>query len=157
MYVVFFSCHCNHRDLHVLTHAFPTRRSSDLYLGSCGRSPVVGLDTSVRVVASVAGLLHRVVVVRQPDDANGGTGHEVYSRAAAVLVPLRDEGDCGALCNAGHHTPPGSPILVARRTRALAASVRLVQTRVVRMNPVRTPPPTRSGLVTNGKIGRAHV
>src|SRR3546814_11669590 len=126
-------------------------------LGSGGRSPGVGVDTHGRLVSSRAVLRHRVVVVRQPVDANGGPGQEVYSRAAAVLVPLRDEGDGAALCNAGHHTPPGSPILVARRTRALAASVRLVQTRVVRMNPVRTPPPTRSGLVTNGKIGRAHV
>src|SRR3546814_8156300 len=27
----FFYCDCAHRDLHVLTHSFPTRRSSDLY------------------------------------------------------------------------------------------------------------------------------
>src|SRR3546814_3623284 len=27
---VFFECYGDHRDLHVLTHAFPTRRSSDL-------------------------------------------------------------------------------------------------------------------------------
>src|SRR3546814_14480982 len=26
----FFYCYANHRDLHLLTHAFPTRRSSDL-------------------------------------------------------------------------------------------------------------------------------
>src|SRR3546814_16634147 len=26
----FFECSCDHRDLHVLTHSFPTRRSSDL-------------------------------------------------------------------------------------------------------------------------------
>src|SRR3546814_1846325 len=26
----FFSCYCDHRDLHVLPHSFPTRRSSDL-------------------------------------------------------------------------------------------------------------------------------
>src|SRR3546814_4657980 len=26
----FFECYCDHRDLHVLTHSFPTRRSSDL-------------------------------------------------------------------------------------------------------------------------------
>src|SRR3546814_15890761 len=95
--------------------------------------------------------------MRQTDAVMGGSGLEVYRRAVAGLVPLRDEGDGGALCNAGHHTPPGSPILVARRTRALAASVRLVQTRVVRMNPVRTPPPTRSGLVTNGIVDRKSV
>src|SRR3546814_17677820 len=27
----FFSCYGDHRDLHVLTHSFPTRRSSDLF------------------------------------------------------------------------------------------------------------------------------
>src|SRR3546814_3483770 len=30
MYSVFFYWHGDHRDLHVLTHSFPTRRSSDL-------------------------------------------------------------------------------------------------------------------------------
>src|SRR3546814_12944126 len=30
-YMVFYvECYCYHRDLHVLTHSFPTRRSSDL-------------------------------------------------------------------------------------------------------------------------------
>src|SRR3546814_13707383 len=29
-YYVVFSCYGDHRDLHVLTHSFPTRRSSDL-------------------------------------------------------------------------------------------------------------------------------
>src|SRR3546814_12483717 len=28
--VVFFECYCDRRDRHVLTHSFPTRRSSDL-------------------------------------------------------------------------------------------------------------------------------
>src|SRR3546814_16879282 len=27
---LFFKCHGDHRDLHVLTHSFPTRRSADL-------------------------------------------------------------------------------------------------------------------------------
>src|SRR3546814_11386094 len=27
----FFSGYCDHRDIHVLTHSFPTRRSSDLF------------------------------------------------------------------------------------------------------------------------------
>src|SRR3546814_9276763 len=30
MFIFFLYCDGNHRDLHVLTHAFPTRRSSDL-------------------------------------------------------------------------------------------------------------------------------
>src|SRR3546814_2245885 len=28
--LLFFECYVDHRDLHVLTHSFPTRRSSDL-------------------------------------------------------------------------------------------------------------------------------
>src|SRR3546814_13233510 len=31
-FVCFFLCYGDHRDLHVLTHSFPTRRSSDLHL-----------------------------------------------------------------------------------------------------------------------------
>src|SRR3546814_12699954 len=31
VYVFFFNCSGDHRDLHVLTHSFPTRRSSDLF------------------------------------------------------------------------------------------------------------------------------
>src|SRR3546814_19907868 len=30
LYACFFYCYGDHRDLHVLTHSFPTRRSSDL-------------------------------------------------------------------------------------------------------------------------------
>src|SRR3546814_14454995 len=30
VFVFFFEGYCDHRDLHVLTHSFPTRRSSDL-------------------------------------------------------------------------------------------------------------------------------
>src|SRR3546814_16381680 len=30
---VFCECYGDHRDLHVLTHSFPTRRSSDLLVG----------------------------------------------------------------------------------------------------------------------------
>src|SRR3546814_15939866 len=29
-WLLFFECYGDHRDLHVLTHSFPTRRSSDL-------------------------------------------------------------------------------------------------------------------------------
>src|SRR3546814_4474915 len=32
----FFSRYCDHRDLHVLTHSFPTRRSSDLFAFAVG-------------------------------------------------------------------------------------------------------------------------
>src|SRR3546814_9383561 len=37
----FFECDCDHRDLHVLTHSFPTRRSSDL--ATAVNPPIQGL------------------------------------------------------------------------------------------------------------------
>src|SRR3546814_4869913 len=40
LYLFFvFVLHGDHRDLHVLTHSFPTRRSSDLSFRSLSRSP----------------------------------------------------------------------------------------------------------------------
>src|SRR3546814_12530126 len=49
--VFFFECYGDHRDLHVLTHSFPTRRSSDLP-GSAGaqqpdRRPNLNLGDAV--------------------------------------------------------------------------------------------------------------
>src|SRR3546814_13670433 len=42
--IVLFSLYGDHRDLHVLTHSFPTRRSSDLTLG--GAACTVGAATT---------------------------------------------------------------------------------------------------------------
>src|SRR3546814_8615229 len=40
VFVFFFYCYGDHRDLNVLTHSFPTRRSSDLKFASAsGKSP----------------------------------------------------------------------------------------------------------------------
>src|SRR3546814_12194638 len=38
----FFECYGNHRDLHVLTHSFPTRRSSDLVAIKVAFDPLAG-------------------------------------------------------------------------------------------------------------------
>src|SRR3546814_947362 len=61
--VFFFSCIGAHRDLHVLTHSFPTRRSSDLQGGLAagdghGRAPPV-------VTRGEVPLLVELAVVRQ--------------------------------------------------------------------------------------------
>src|SRR3546814_11551380 len=42
VWIFFFEWSCNHRELHVLTHSFPTRRASALYaLGvGCGHEPL---------------------------------------------------------------------------------------------------------------------
>src|SRR3546814_5657587 len=42
MCVFLFECSGDHRDLHVLTHSFPTRRSSDLGSLVCGLAVVEG-------------------------------------------------------------------------------------------------------------------
>src|SRR3546814_15140292 len=50
--VYVFVLHCDHRDLHVPTHSFPTRRSSDLSCESSrddGRSPRAPARPGVRV------------------------------------------------------------------------------------------------------------
>src|SRR3546814_16697538 len=54
----FFEWYGDHRDLHVLTHSFPTRRSSDLFAGAGATVDVVTGD--------VAG--HQA----QPGNAHGG-------------------------------------------------------------------------------------
>src|SRR3546814_3436306 len=47
----FFELYVDHRALHVLTHSFPTRRSSDLFLGSKNGISLLGgsAGTSVRL------------------------------------------------------------------------------------------------------------
>src|SRR3546814_19537834 len=40
----FFSCSGDHRDRHVLTHSFPTRRSSDLSKGRLGANALLAVS-----------------------------------------------------------------------------------------------------------------
>src|SRR3546814_12084913 len=42
----FFVCYGDHRDLHVLTHSFPTRRSSDL----CDQPKLMGSGMNITVL-----------------------------------------------------------------------------------------------------------
>src|SRR3546814_10920810 len=83
--------YCDHRDLHVLTHSFPTRRSSDL------------LDLDVeRQGANRAG--EAVFVCGEGADV----GHDAFSfrlnkvRAHRVLVVIRPAGD--GLARSKEHT-----------------------------------------------------
>src|SRR3546814_14214972 len=43
----FFQCYRDHRDLHVLTHSFPTRRSSDLKIRRSEPDPHSGIERHV--------------------------------------------------------------------------------------------------------------
>src|SRR3546814_3116867 len=61
-----FYVYGHHRDLHVLTHSFPTRRSSDL-LASLRLLPKLGIDDDHRALA-VAGDRLRSFAARLVDD-----------------------------------------------------------------------------------------
>src|SRR3546814_11979518 len=53
----FFERYVHHRDLHVLTHSFPTRRSSDLHAGAvAGRGLAVAAAQAVAVLVPPAHL-----------------------------------------------------------------------------------------------------
>src|SRR3546814_8301469 len=54
---VFFSCYGDHRDLHVLTHSFPTRRSSDLNVNPIGPRGVY--DEAKRYAEAMTMAYHR--------------------------------------------------------------------------------------------------
>src|SRR3546814_13258646 len=59
----FFYCSGDHRDRHVLTHSFPTRRSSDLLRNAAGRAKVRADRCSVdrqRDIVETADADHRV-------------------------------------------------------------------------------------------------
>src|SRR3546814_1987702 len=48
----FFSCYGDNRDLHVLTHSFPTRRSSDLRIADMsGQAAELGIGTLIYFAA----------------------------------------------------------------------------------------------------------
>src|SRR3546814_906185 len=48
IYIFFFNGYAHHRDLHVLTHSFPTRRSSDLH-----RLETVGEEEKMQISATI--------------------------------------------------------------------------------------------------------
>src|SRR3546814_14932632 len=63
-YRLFFECYGDHRDLHVLTHSFPTRRSSDLQLlvehlhqprvAAAAHDPVVEVEVAAALEVAAA-------------------------------------------------------------------------------------------------------
>src|SRR3546814_5736125 len=73
--LVFFERYGDHRDLHVLTHSFPTRRSSDLLVIGADHAACVGFaglrreGDVVDIVAAIAGQFHAADGFRV-----GGTG-----------------------------------------------------------------------------------
>src|SRR3546814_13474112 len=79
---VFFELYGDHRDLHVLTHSFPTRRSSDLY--------ALGRKLKIEKVDTQGWLLRR----HNGGYAGQGRGHQ----------PARRRGRGGGLLRSEEHT-----------------------------------------------------
>src|SRR3546814_1184649 len=77
--IYFFSCYVCHRDLHVLSHAFPTRRSSDLL--DCAVAAEDALDS--RATADLAaGLAER------PRHRLGAAAHAATREAPGANVAV---------------------------------------------------------------------
>src|SRR3546814_14356590 len=100
----FFYCYGDHRDLHVLAHSFPTRRSSDLARGLDGaelRHVVVELQH--RLVAALLSGAHRPLAPgeRAVEPARLTDGARVAPVRARVAVGprhgVRVQGDAGVL------------------------------------------------------------
>src|SRR3546814_2742927 len=96
--VFFFECTGDHRDLHVLTHSFPTRRSSDLLeaLARAGDGPgfVQALDARLFLAAARGGqrdgdVLVDVRQVADPDAADL-LAAELHVRAVVERHALAD-------------------------------------------------------------------
>src|SRR3546814_14500360 len=68
MFLFFFYWYGDHRDLHVLTHSFPTRRSSDLGVLDVAERAPVGEDPVHHAGVDYAcdGVVVEVLLVRRP-------------------------------------------------------------------------------------------
>src|SRR3546814_1605103 len=83
MLCFFFECYGDHRDLHVLTHSFPTRRSSDLRVGAPLPDRLAGVEQ--RVLQRLDALLHR-------GDHLGESGENENLQKRSYMLPfLRSE------------------------------------------------------------------
>src|SRR3546814_8405539 len=79
----FLYCYGDHRDLHVLTHSFPTRRSSDLFPPDArGRAGARRRTRPRRLVAAPGRPSQR------PGDALHRRGRMTASAAAGIVPPV---------------------------------------------------------------------
>src|SRR3546814_20346053 len=83
-YFFFFSCNGDHRYLHVLTHSFPTRRSSDLREGVDPAPRGAAADRDVEH-ALARGVLCRFEEMERHAVAAVGDGNAIGGDAAAVI------------------------------------------------------------------------
>src|SRR3546814_14576016 len=120
----FFEGYGNHRDLHVLTHSFPTRRSSDLVeqqavreaLSPAGRElPFLALDV-VDGVGTGPGQQRRDHEANSLARARRREGHDVLR---AIIVQVVYPQPAGAA--AARLEPPGPLGLLSSRPASCAA------------------------------------
>src|SRR3546814_7744251 len=69
--VVFFELYGDHRDLHVLTHSFPTRRSSDLHTTTPDRLMTEGAEKRLKVLSDLDNLGARFQLASYDLDIRG--------------------------------------------------------------------------------------
>src|SRR3546814_14613591 len=85
----FFEGYGSHRDLHGLTHSFPTRRSSDL-----SRRPLARIDDAIGAARAVARGRDRLEhVVEAAADLRTAGAEGAARIGAAELVAQRGEAD----------------------------------------------------------------
>src|SRR3546814_10895375 len=92
----FFYWYADHRELHVLTHSFPTRRSSDLQI-EAGAISGIARQRSLEIVERGIGLLEAVLHQRPAIERRGRIVRLPHGLVAGLqrlierVVPVRSE------------------------------------------------------------------
>src|SRR3546814_6268657 len=105
--VFFFECYGEHRGLHVLTHAFPTRRSSDL-------APWAGPEARARPEA----IRTQTCKARKNRRSRAGADWQRSSKECATLRPAVERSCRSCLGPNRPSSGPGSPSLWDNLCRA---------------------------------------
>src|SRR3546814_4434887 len=90
MFLFFFYWYGDHRDLHVLTHSFPTRRSSDLGVLDVAERAPVGEDPVHHAGVDYAcdGVVVEVLLVRRPFGVIGEPRSEEHTSELQSLMRI---------------------------------------------------------------------
>src|SRR3546814_17579479 len=117
-YVLFFECYGSHRDLHVLTRSFPTRRSSDL----CGEK----LDAR-REVGSTKVKLEKYI--EQLRKSHPGIGYDAINDNSTVKALNKEHDDAEAKLKGMDKSCPVNFALASGNVGVMAATNEEVQDR----------------------------